>query len=130
MLRRFYDQFLPAGVAIPSLPLKRRGFKTEALRPHAKSRSPKVRSAAALASAAAANRVPLRAGQIIPRYLADPPGVLENGACSDIIKSGMAVASLDDSGGEALQLTQLGVSSIQSLLSSEAIYRHFGSNRQ
>lgn len=123
-LNEFYRQFLPKGEQVDSVPLKPPSFHASPLKSHSQAREPKPRSIAALAAAAAAGHVPLEAGAVIPRRFDQPPGVVENGAASDIIRAGMATINTDG-GPEAFVLTVKGVRAIQSSVSPHILTQYF-----
>jgi hypothetical protein len=124
-VRKFYEEFLPSGATVQSIPLKPPSFRTAPMKSHSLPREPKSRSIAALAAAAAAANVDLTPGAVIPRRLADPPSVLENGAASDIIRAGMATVG-SSGGAEALILTEKGICAIQATVPPAAMKRYFG----
>ncbi len=124
-LREFYEQFLPSGAAVQSLPLKLPSFKLTPMKSHSLPRQPQSRCIAALAAAAAAANVVLVAGAVVPRRLRNPSAVIENGATSDILGSGIAVAGIDLDGHEAFVLTEKGVRAIRGKVPSHILARHF-----
>lgn len=82
-------------------------FKPRPTLPHPSKRSPTRRQAYALVASAAANSVFLEPGCVIPRKLMveEVEGLIENGVCCDIAKSGMAnLIAADDPRDECFSL--------------------------
>lgn len=122
-LDQFYLQFIPADCSVQSVPLKPPSFKVRASTPHSHYRTPTVRSLAALAAAAAASRLSMKAGELIPRRLPDPRGVIENGAARDILGSGVAELEMVN-GQEFFRLTNDGANAALRMLDQATLARY------
>lgn len=87
---RFFLKLCEETRSVPVRPASM--FSPKAIKPHRRPRTPSRRMAAALAASAIANRVLLDPICLIPRRLSVDGTVMyiENGACADILKAGMA----------------------------------------
>lgn len=88
---RFFVELCEETRSVPVRPASM--FSPRVLKPHRRSRAPSKRMAAALAASAIANRILLEPGCVIPRRLSVDGAIMyiENGACADILRAGMAV---------------------------------------
>ena len=87
---RFFLKLCEETRSVPVRPASM--FSPKTLKPHRQSRAPSKRMAAALVASAIANRVLLEPGCVIPRKLSVDGTIIyiENGACADILKAGLA----------------------------------------
>jgi hypothetical protein len=124
-LHDFFQQFLPDGESVQSIPLKSLTFQVQPMTAHTSARRPTPRSVATLAAAAAANRCRLEVGELVPRWLSEPSGVVENGAARDILRSGLAKVAKTEKGKEAFSLRPLGVETIRATVPSVVLSQYF-----
>ncbi|WP_338501532.1 hypothetical protein V6R86_01805 [Sphingomonas kaistensis] len=124
-LDSFYREFLPVGASVESIPLKPLGFAVKPLKVHSSPRRATARAVAALAAAAAASSCKLQAGEKVPRRLAQPAGVVENGAASDLLRAGLATPSRVGPL-ECFELTREGVEAIRKTIPQDAQATYFG----
>ena len=111
--RRVAKDWFAALCPVPgkSVPLKYLPkFKPERLYANREKLSMSARQAAALAASAISNRVVLEPGAILPRRLSRKgfQFTMENGVGRDILSSGMATLSSDQTGAEEFGLTSTG----------------------
>ena len=111
--RRVAEDWFAALCPVPgkSVPLKYLPkFKPEKLYANREKLSMSARQAAALAASAISNRVVLEPGAILPRRLSRKgfQFTMENGIGRDILSSGMATLSSDQTGAEEFGLTSTG----------------------
>lgn len=91
--RATLNRFLQSIGGVESVPIKPlRQINLQHSVPHTQNRKPTKRSAYALIASASAHELILEEGVVIPRHFVfeGVEGVLENGVCRDILKSGMA----------------------------------------
>ena len=91
--RTVLNKFLQSIGGVESVPIKPLSqIRLQHSVPHTQNRRPTKRSAYALIASASAHSFALEDGVAIPRQFVfeDVEGVLENGVCRDILKSGMA----------------------------------------
>lgn len=122
------NEFMASVLEVKSNPLKPRskykGRRVEHTTGTTRSKTPKQRSAAALAIAASLNGVRLIEGEILPRCFVyrGIPAILENGVSNDIIGTGIAdVQPSDDPADEHFQITGRGANVIVELLGRECL---------